>query len=69
MIFEVESTKLKVKSSAALIKIVDVFGQEVATIALNSKKTNIDVRGFHKGIYFYTIERLGELTSGKFLVQ
>lgn len=56
-------------SNETVIKIYDLFGQEVAKKAITSANTQFDLRKLNNGIYFYKIESQGNRFTGKFIIQ
>ncbi|RLD50671.1 MAG: hypothetical protein DRJ05_19345 [Bacteroidetes bacterium] len=51
------------------IQIVNIFGEEMETIFVKSKKTVWDCRAVNSGIYFYRMEIEGKVYSGKIVIQ
>lgn len=63
--FEVQGSKFEVGGKYAKIQIINVFGQQVATLLLTQQKTVWDTRAVQNGIYFYSLEIEGKLYDGK----
>ena len=51
------------------VVIVNVFGQEVASLPVRHEKTVWDTRTVTNGIYFYRVEIEGKVVSGKIVIQ
>jgi hypothetical protein len=60
--FNVQGSRLKVGSE---VRVVNLFGQEVAKLPVKSEKTVWDCREVEDGIYFYFLEIEGKRYSGK----
>ncbi len=63
--FDFKISKLKVGSE---IRIMDVFGQDVARLPIKSEKTTWDCRNTEQGIYLYKIEINGRSITGKIVI-
>jgi hypothetical protein len=51
------------------VTIVNVYGQEVASLMAKEGKTVWDTRQTKDGVYFYGMEIEGKVVSGKIVVQ
>ncbi len=51
-----------------VIKLINVFGQEVTSLLIKSEKTVWDTRLVNPGIYFYQIKVAGKIYNGKVVI-
>ncbi len=64
MVFEISKTDV-----VGTIRLINVFGEEIAKEKIIGGKTVFDLRGMENGIYFYKTEIEGEVLIGKIIIQ
>jgi len=70
VVFDVQSSKLgSSKLGSSVIKIMDVYGNEVDRLKITNEKTVWYTKDVTRGLYFYKIENGGDVLSGKIVVQ